>query len=84
MRKLIFALAMLVVGAFAFGTGTPANAATAGSVTTLADIVKPSNLGEKVHYRRRFCWRHPYHWRCRRRYHRRYYYRRHYYRPWWY
>lgn len=83
MRKLLFALAMLMVGAFAFGTGSPASAAvTAGSVTGMSDIVKADNTLSKTYHRRgRYCWNHPYSWRCRRHRHR--HYRRHYYRRYW-
>jgi hypothetical protein len=84
MKKLLFALAMLVAGAFAFGTGSPASAAvTASSVTGMSDIVKADNTLSKTHYRRyrrhRYCWYYPYSWRCRRHYH----YRRHHYRRYW-
>jgi hypothetical protein len=95
MRKLLFALVMMLTGAFAFGAGTPANAATAaGPVSGLSEVIKTDAAAQNVQYyyrrhrygyRRGFCWRHPYHWRCRRGYGRPHYYRRHYYRrPWWY
>jgi hypothetical protein len=86
MRKLMFALVMLT-GAFAFGAGTPATAMTAGPVTSMSDVVKADSAMQKVnHWRRGFCWRHPYHWRCSHRGYRHRYYRRHYrhHRPWWY
>jgi hypothetical protein len=87
MRKLLFALVMMLAGAFAFGAGTPANAMTAGTVAGMNDVVKTDGGVQKVyHWRRGFCWRYPYDWRCRHRGYRPYYYRRHYrhHRPWWY
>lgn len=82
MRKLFFALAMLMVGAFAFGAGTPANAVTAGPVTGMSDVIKADNTLTKTYHRRgRYCWHHPYSWRCRRPRHR--HYRRHHRRYWW-
>jgi hypothetical protein len=81
MRKLFFALAMLMVGAFAFGAGSPAGAVTAGSVTGMSDVVKADNTLGKTHYRRRhYCWYRPYSWRCRHRHH---HHRRHHYRRYW-
>jgi len=81
MKKLLFAFAMLVMGAFAF-SGTPAQAMPAGAVTGMSDILKPGGTAEPVHYhwrRRGFCWRYPYHWRCRGRGYRRGFC---YYNPW--
>jgi hypothetical protein len=88
MRKLLFALVMVMTGAFAFGAATPASAMTAAPVAGMSDAVKTDGVMQKVyHYRRGFCWRHPYHWRCQHRHYRRHYYRRHHHhhrRPWWY
>jgi hypothetical protein len=88
MRKLLFAFVMMVTGAFAFGAGTPANAMTAGAAAGISDVVKADGGLQKAHgWRRGFCWRHPYHWRCRHRGYRHRYYRRHHHRhhrPWWY
>jgi hypothetical protein len=78
MRRLFFALVMLMAGGFMVGAGAPANAMTAGAVTSMSDVVKSdATLNKAYHWRRGFCWRHPYHWRCRHRH-----YRRHY-RPYW-
>jgi hypothetical protein len=80
MRKLLFTLVMLLAGAFGFAAGTPAKAMTAGPVTGMSDIVKSGAATQNVHWQG-FCWRHPYHWRCReRRYYR---YNRWHDRPWW-
>jgi hypothetical protein len=86
MRKLMFALVMMMTGAFAIGAGTPAKAMTAGTVTGMSDVVKAGGAMQKVYYRGGFCWRHPYHWRCRDGGYGRHHYRRHYrhHRPWWY
>jgi hypothetical protein len=97
MRKMLFALAMLVTGAFAFGAGSPASAMTVGSVASASDVVTSAGMVEKVQYwrERRYCDYYP--WRCRRHYgygYRDYGYRRQYgwggyrpyryrYRPWW-
>lgn len=76
MRKLLFALAVMMTGAFAFAVGTPASAMTAGPVTSLNDAVK-SGATDVTYYRRyNYCDDYP--WRCRR-----HHYRRHYYRPYW-
>jgi hypothetical protein len=76
MKKLLFALVMLMTGAFAFAAGSPASAMTAGAVTGVSDIVKPGGAIQTVDYwDRHYCYEHP--WRCRNRY----YYRRHYDRP---
>jgi hypothetical protein len=82
MRKLLFALAIMVTGAFAFAAGSPASAVTAGPVTSMGDIVKSDATLDQVRwYRGGHCWRHPWHWYCRRHHHR--HYRRHYYRRYW-
>ncbi len=89
MRKLLYAL-ILSAGAFAFGSGTPANALTANSVAGMSDVAKPGSVAQNVHWYgyRSYCWEYP--WRCRYRpywgYRRHYYYprwhrRHHYYRP---
>jgi hypothetical protein len=70
MRKLLFALAVLMTGAFAFAAGSPASAASAGAVSGLSDVVKSNPTVEKVYHRRRHYYRH-------------HYYRRHHYRPYW-
>jgi hypothetical protein len=81
MRKMLFALAMLVTGVFAFSAGTPASAMTVGSVASASDVVKSTGAVEKVHdwrYRRYD----DYPWRGRRYYgYRRYGYRDYGYRP---
>ena len=63
MRKLIFAFAIVLMGAFGFAAGTPASAMTAGPVAGMTDVVKPAGTAEAVHWRR--------HWH-------RHYYRHHY------
>lgn len=81
MRKLIFALAVMVMGGFAMATGTPASAMSAGAVTTIGDIVTANASTESVHWRPywhrhghhrgyRHGWRHKRHcwWRYGRRY----------------
>ena len=75
MRKTLFALAVMVMGAFAFAAGTPAQAMEAGPLASITGVAKATQADtvEKVDWRhRRFCWRHPYHWSCRhhRRHHR--------------
>ena len=79
MRKLLFAFAMMITGAFAFAAGSPASALTAGPVTGMADVVKSDATVNNVTYGGH-CWRHPWHWYCRRHHH---HYRRHYYRRYW-
>jgi hypothetical protein len=80
MRKLMFALVMMMTGAFAFGAGTPAKAMPAGPVAAMSDVAQPGSGVQKAQYwGGGFCWRHPYHWRCRDRGYRRHY-RRDYYR----
>jgi hypothetical protein len=78
MRKLLFALAVVVMGGFAFANGTPASAMSAGAVTGLSDLVTANPATENVgrrygyrhrHYRRGWGWR-P-HRRCWWRYGRR-------------
>lgn len=91
MRKMLFALAMSVAGAFAFAGASPASAMTAGPVTGLGDVVQSGGATEKVTYWGGYCYEYP--WRCRRRhyywghhyrpYYRPHYYYRHHYRPWW-
>jgi hypothetical protein len=88
MKKLLFACAMSVAGAFAFTGASPASAMSAGPVTGLSDIVTSSAAAENVgyYYRRGFCGRYP--WRCRRGFYgpRYRYYApryRYYHRPWW-
>ena len=79
MRKMLFALAMIMAGAFAFAAGSsPASAMTSGAVTSMSDIMKGSGADKATYYRRGYCSEYP--WRCRRRH-----YRRHHdhYRPWW-
>ena len=94
MRKMLFAFAILVTGAFAFAAGSPASAATVNPITGMSNVVQSTETVENVgyrdgYYRRRYydrgyyrrrgyCYYYP--WRCRGR---DYYYRRHYYRPWW-
>jgi hypothetical protein len=82
MRKMLFALAVIMAGAFAFAAGSsPASAMTAGSVTSMSDIVKGSGLDKVTYYYRRgggYCYYYP--WRCRRHHYRRHH---HHYRPWW-
>jgi hypothetical protein len=77
MRKLLFALVAVAMGAFAFASGTPASAAAVGAVTAASDIIKTgtSSVSEQVGYRRPH-WRHR-HWRHRhwRRHHRRCFWR---------
>jgi hypothetical protein len=76
MRKLLFALVMMMTGAFAFGAGAPANAMTAAPVAGVIDVVKADSATQTVHWRR-----HGHrHWRP-------YYgygYRRHHWRPYYY
>jgi hypothetical protein len=65
MRKLLLAL-VVAMGAFAFGGGTPASAASAaGAVTGLSDLAMPGNTAEQVRWVRR-CWWHRGHRHCRR------------------
>ncbi len=92
MRKILFALALLVTGAFAFAAGTPVSAMTASPAAAVSDVVKSSGAVEKAQYwgdryyayerpyyrRHNYCYYYP--WRCRRHY---YYRRHHHYRPWW-
>jgi chitodextrinase len=79
MRKLLFALVLMMTGAFAFGAGTPAKAMTAGGITGVGDVVNSTGATEQVYYRRHdWCWYNPYSWRCRP-----HHYRRHYYRRYW-
>jgi hypothetical protein len=89
MRKMLFALAVMVMGFFAIGAGSPASAATAGAVTALNDVVTSNSATQNItYYRRGYCYYYP--WRCRR-HHYGYYrpYRRHWrhhhrhHRPWW-
>jgi hypothetical protein len=75
---MLFALALIMAGAFAFAGGsTSASAMTAGAVTGMNDIVKPSQAEKVTYYgygyRRGYCYHYP--WRCRG-----YYYRH---RPYW-
>jgi hypothetical protein len=84
MRKLLFALVMMVTGAFAFGGATPASAMAAAPVAGMSDVVKADSAMQQVTYYRygyrRFCWKYPDHPRCyRRRWHR--HYRHDYWRP---
>ena len=93
MRKMLFALAILVTGAFAFAAGSPASAMTANPVAGVSEAVQSSGTVEKVgywgyrdrYYRRPYYRRHGYcyyyPWRCRGGSY--YRYRRHHYRPWW-
>jgi hypothetical protein len=82
MRKLLFAL-VVAMGAFAFGGGTPASAASAaGAVTGMSDLVTSNNSVEQVRWVRRCWWR--YHrrvcrtvWRPGRYWHRRHWRRHH-------
>lgn len=78
MRKLFYALAMIMAGAFMFA-GSPAKAATAAAPASgIAHMVKSDGAVENVHYRRR-------HWRRRRHFgFYPYYYRPYYYRPYYY
>jgi hypothetical protein len=84
MRKLLFALIVTVMGAFAFAGGTPANAMTAGAVTGMSDIVKSGSSIDQVRcwwrYGRRYCsWGHRPRYRWHRRHHNRWWgHRRHY------
>jgi hypothetical protein len=76
MRKLLFALAVVVMGGFAFASGTPASAMSAGAVTGISDLVTANpateNVGRRYWHRRwhRRHWRH--HRRCWWRHGRRY------------
>ena len=90
MRKLLFALA-LMMGAFAFGAGSPASAMPASPVTGMSEIVKPDGTAQKVYHRRwhrhnyyyRPYYYRPYRYYYYRPYYRPYYYRRHHYRRYW-
>lgn len=66
MRKLLFALAVVVMGGFAFASGTPASAMSAGAVTSVGDLVTANptteNVGSRYGYRR--------HWHRHRHYRR--------------
>lgn len=57
MRKLLFALAVVVMGGFAFASGTPASAMSAGALTTMSDVVNSSSTAEKVAWVRTCSWR---------------------------
>jgi hypothetical protein len=81
MRKMLFALAVIMAGAFTFAAGSsPASAMTSGAVTSMSDIVKGSGADNVTYYRRGggYCYYYP--WRCRRHHYRRHH---HHYRPWW-
>jgi hypothetical protein len=75
MRKLIFALAIAVTGAFASAALAPVEAAPVSPATTVSDIVKSSGVAENVHWRPYRHW-HRRHWRHR-------HWRRHHRRCWW-
>jgi hypothetical protein len=84
MRKMLFALATLVVGAFAFAGGsTSASAAPVSPAAAVSDSVRTGNIESVTYYYRRgyrrrgYCYYYP--WRCERPYYRRHYY----YRPHW-
>lgn len=77
MRKLLFALALMVMGAFAFAAGTPASAMTAAPVAGMSDVVKADGLTQVRHWRHR---RHHY-WRHHHRRH--HYWRYNHRRCWW-
>lgn len=75
MRKLLFALAVVVMGGFAFASGTPASAMSAGAVTGLSDLVTSKATTENVHWRP-YWHRHGHYRHYRRSY-------RHHRRCWW-
>ena len=63
MRKLIFTLAIAVIGALAYAAGSPASAMTASPVAGMSEIVKSDATVQKVYHHRR--WGHHRHWRFR-------------------
>ena len=75
MRKLVFVLTALVMGAFAFASGSPVSAAPVGAVASMSDLVQVKT--ENVHYRRYW---HRHRWHRHRHWHHRRHWRRHYHR----
>lgn len=87
MKKLIFALALLVMGGASISTASAASISPAA--TTISDVAQSDGAlqltggyygrrhyyygGYPYRYYDGFCYDYPYHWRCKRYYYRNYY-----------
>lgn len=83
MRRLLFALAVIAIGGFAFTGASPASAMTAGAVTGVNDLVKagPEAVHWRPYYHRHYRHYRPW-WGWRHRHHRNCYWRHGYRRCW--
>lgn len=93
MKKIIFALAMLIMGGVSLSTASQANAAPISSVAAISEAVQQADGVEKVTYKHKyypkgyykgFCWDYRGHWWCKRHFWPKYYghygHKKHFYR----